>query len=123
LHSFPTTTLFRSAQPSLTVEAAYSKRRRVDTIPLRPDLVSELRPFLTTLLPAAQVFRIPADRHDAAAMFRQDLQAAGVAYRDAAGHVADFHALRHTFISNLARGGVHPKVAQQLARHSTITLT
>lgn len=31
--------------------------------------------------------------------------------------------LRHTFISNLARGGVHPKIAQQLARHSTITLT
>jgi hypothetical protein len=37
--------------------------------------------------------------------------------------VADFHALRHMFISNLARRGVHPKVAQALARHSTITLT
>jgi hypothetical protein len=39
------------------------------------------------------------------------------------GKVADFHALRHTFISMLASSGVHPKVAQQLARHSTITLT
>jgi len=37
--------------------------------------------------------------------------------------VADFHVLRHTFVSNLARGGVHPKAAQALARHSTITLT
>jgi len=27
------------------------------------------------------------------------------------------------FISNLANGGVHPAVAQSLARHSTITLT
>jgi hypothetical protein len=35
----------------------------------------------------------------------------------------DFHALRHTFISNLAAGGVYPKTAQALARHSTITLT
>lgn len=35
----------------------------------------------------------------------------------------DFHALRHQFISNLARGRVHVKEAQQLARHSTITLT
>jgi hypothetical protein len=35
----------------------------------------------------------------------------------------DFHALRHTFLTNLARSGVHPKVAQALARHSTITLT
>ena len=39
------------------------------------------------------------------------------------GGVADFHALRHTFITNLARSGVHPKTAQALARHSTITLT
>jgi hypothetical protein len=56
-------------------------------------------------------------------MLRGDLEAAGIAYRDASGRVADFHALRHTFIPNLAAGGVHPKVAQSLARHSTITLT
>jgi len=34
-----------------------------------------------------------------------------------------FHALRHTFISNLARAGIHPRNAQALARHSTIDLT
>jgi integrase len=39
------------------------------------------------------------------------------------GEVADFHALRHTFITMLSSSGVHPKIAQQLARHSTITLT
>jgi hypothetical protein len=36
---------------------------------------------------------------------------------------ADFHALRHMFITNLAGSGVHPKLAMELARHSTITLT
>jgi hypothetical protein len=46
-----------------------------------------------------------------------------MAYRDDAGRVVDFHAFRHTFISNLAAGGVHPKTAQRLARHSTISLT
>ena len=46
-----------------------------------------------------------------------------LAYRDVNDLVADFHALRHTFISNLASSGVHPKTAQMLARHSTITLT
>ena len=56
-------------------------------------------------------------------MIRRDLDEAGIPYRDDAGRVADFHSLRHTFITNLARGGVHPKVAQALARHSTITLT
>ncbi len=55
-------------------------------------------------------------------MLRNDLDAARIPYVTDAG-VADFHSLRHTFISNLATGGVHPKVAQQLARHSTITLT
>ncbi len=40
-----------------------------------------------------------------------------------AGQVFDFHGLRHQLISNLAAAGEHPKVAQQLARHSTITLT
>ena len=39
------------------------------------------------------------------------------------GEKADFHAFRHSFITMLASSGVHPKVAQQLARHSTITLT
>ena len=43
--------------------------------------------------------------------------------QNANGEIADFHALRHTFITMLASSGVHPKVAQQLARHSTITLT
>ncbi|HEY8666419.1 MAG TPA: tyrosine-type recombinase/integrase, partial [Tepidisphaeraceae bacterium] len=46
-----------------------------------------------------------------------------LAYSDGAGRKADFHALRHSFISNLAAGGVNPKTAQTLARHSTITLT
>ena len=44
-------------------------------------------------------------------------------YRDADGRVADFHALRHTFITRLVRSGARPKEAQTLARHSTITLT
>ena len=35
----------------------------------------------------------------------------------------DVHAFRHTFITNRARGGVHPKRVQDLARHSDINLT
>ena len=56
-------------------------------------------------------------------MLRADLADAGIPYKDDAGRVADFHALRHTFITNLASGGVHPKTAQTLARHSDIALT
>src|SRR5439155_21499853 len=59
----------------------------------------------------------------AAEMVRVDLDAAGIPYVDDAGRYFDFHALRGQFISMLAAAGVHPKVAQVLARHSTITLT
>ncbi len=62
-------------------------------------------------------------RDDAAEMLRLDLAAAGIDYIDAEGLVYDFHALRHQFITDLAAAGVHPKDAQVLARHSTITLT
>jgi hypothetical protein len=109
--------------PTVTVTAEYSKRRREDTLPLRPELANELRLFLARHAPAAPAFPRMPEREHVAEMFRADVEAAGIAYRDEAGLVADFHALRHTFISNLARGGVHPKTAQALARHSTITLT
>ena len=42
---------------------------------------------------------------------------------DGLGRVVDFHSLRHGFITYLVTANVPPKVAQTLARHSTITLT
>jgi integrase len=35
----------------------------------------------------------------------------------------DFHALRHSFLTRLARSGVVPAVAKGLARHSGLVLT
>ena len=85
-----------------------------------------------------------AKQFTAAAMLRKDLEAARaawiaeavtpeevtaheqsdfLAYEDAAGGKADFHALRHKFITELVKAGVQPKDAKELARHSTITLT
>jgi integrase len=112
-----------SDNPTVPVEAEYSKRRRRDRLPLRPKVATELRLFLANCHPAAPVFPTFPDNRTVNKMFRRDLAAAKIVYRDEAGLVADFHSLRHTFISNLACGGVHPKVAQALARHSTITLT
>jgi integrase len=70
----------------------------------------------------SKVFAVFAP-NKAAKMLRKDLEAAGIAYKDDAGRYVDFHSLRHTFISNLTRSGVSPKIAQSLARHSTIGLT
>ena len=104
------------------VEAAYSKRRREDTQPLQPGTVALLAAHLRSLKPWESVFGLPKWWR-AAEMLREDLKAAGIAYEDDSGRVLDFHALRVTFITNLARAGVAPKVTQSLARHSTPTLT
>ena len=37
--------------------------------------------------------------------------------------VSGLHTWRRTFITNLVRGGVNPRIVQKLARHSTISLT
>jgi len=111
--------------PTIKVAAAYSKRRRDDVQPIRADLAELLRSWLASSGRTNVSDRLwPGTWKDSAAkMLRDDLDAAGLAYQDEAGRVFDFHALRHQFISNLAAAGVHPKVAQQLARHSSITLT
>ena len=57
-----------------------------------------------------------------AEMLRVDLKAAKIPEQTEDGEV-DFHALRVTYITNLARSGIHPKTAQILARHSDIQLT
>jgi integrase len=86
--------------PTITVQAAYSKRRRDDVQPIRSDLADALRPWLATKAPGEPVFH-PLTK-EAADPLKHDLQAAGVPYRDASGRVADFHALRHTYITALA---------------------
>ena len=55
--------------------------------------------------------------------FRRDLIKAGIAPKDANGRKAVFHSLRHTFGTNLARGGVASRVAMSLMRHSDRRLT
>jgi len=130
-------------EPSVTIAAAYAKNRRQDTLPLRAETAKLLAAHVAGKMPQAEVFAMPPRQH-LAEMFRADLADARkawleahqnaqdaseaakgtfLAYSDGAGRKADFHALRHSFISNLAAGGVNPKTAQTLARHSTITLT
>jgi integrase len=108
--------------PTATVAAAYVKNRQQATQPLPNDLADALRCYLEEKAAGQPVW--PGSwSNDAADMLRIDLEAAGIPYRDAEWRVADFHALRHSFISVMAQSGIHPKLAQSLARHSTITLT
>ncbi len=131
--------------PTVTVKATCSKHRRDDTLPLRTRTAQMLglwggqvgsmdrnaRVFATMPVRTAHMLRLDLRRARARwiravadqGLRRERWRTDFLAVIDNAGRVIDFHALRHTFITSLARGGVHPKLAQALARHSTITLT
>ncbi len=137
---------------TVTVEAGHSKRRRRDTQVLHPEVVEMLRQWLAErggaepdelLFPVSG--KVPGGlERKTHKMMERDLAAARKAwldeasdeaererrersdfllYKNSRGEFADFHATRHTFITNLARAGVAPKTAQTLARHSDIRLT
>jgi integrase/recombinase XerD len=140
------------APPTATVEACYSKRRRQDRQVLHPDLVGQLRAWLATkarvgdhepLFPVSGRMVGGVERKTNK-MLERDLEAAKkkwveeakttkekreraksdfLAYETAGGLFADFHSLRHLFITSLERAGITPKMAQTLARHSDIRLT
>jgi len=129
--------------PAIALQAARSKRRRADVQPIREDLAELLRAWLTDKPADAPVW--PGRWHEkAAAMLRADLRRARAAWIretpdraerrerqashylaevDASGRRVDFHALRVSYITALIQGGASVKVAQELARHSTPTLT
>jgi integrase len=56
-------------------------------------------------------------------LLKAHLRAAGIPYIDDQGRQADFHALRHTFATNLSLAGVAPRLAMELMRHSDLRLT
>ncbi|MEZ6145560.1 MAG: site-specific integrase [Planctomycetaceae bacterium] len=113
-----------SNPPTVQVKAGYSKRRRLDILPIPTEILPAARQWLATKKDGALLWPSKWAKNRAAGkMLKQDLQAAEIEYQNADGLFADFHSLRHTYISNLARNGVPLAAAQKLARHSTPVLT
>ena len=140
-----------STTPSVTVEASYSKRRRKDTQRLHGGIVDRFVVWIEKRNPksddeilfpiskktcgtdrktsdmikfdlaAARRFWIDAAEDEREKSLRK--QSDFLMYKNRDGLFADFHGLRHTFISNLGKAGVAPKTAQILARHSDLSLT
>jgi site-specific recombinase XerD len=138
------------AVPAANVQAAYSKRRRTDTIPLHPVVIERLKAWLAAKGRVDRDFvlfplRTATGRlRKTSKMMKRDLGRARekwieesqgdeerreretsdfLSYCDEDGLFADFHANRHTFITNLGRSGVPLTVAQTLARHGDVNLT
>ena len=127
------------AQPFAELLAKDEKAGRGARIPLRADLVADLKDHLArrmdlerenairagqaipTRLPSGmRLFGVP---RDFIRIFDRDLAAAGIDKHDERGRVVDIHALRHTFGTHLSKAGVPPRVAMAAMRHSSIELT
>jgi integrase len=107
---------------TITIQAAYSKRRCEDVLKLKPNTALALARHSSKKALSGRLFNMPS-KDRLAAMLRADLKEANIPYQDEQGRYLDFHSFRHTFGTWLAEGGVHPKVAQELMRHSDINLT
>jgi len=129
--------------PTARVQAGCTKNRREAVQPLPLDVTNALRGYLESKPAGVQLWPGTWTSH-AGAMIRVDLGEARKAwlksfqdarqrdeaaasdfltYRDAQGRYCDFHALRHSFITMVGKLGVSPREHQDLARHSSYTLT
>jgi len=107
----------------LTIEAAKTKNKKPDVLPLRSDLVQALKERVKTLgiKPQERFFH-----HDMWKLRRAlygDLKAAGIEHKSSDGRSIDVHSLRKTFGTMLAKAGVPLTTVQRLMRHSTPLLT
>ncbi|MBA4191835.1 MAG: hypothetical protein C0467_27970 [Planctomycetaceae bacterium] len=111
--------------PTVSLPGKVAKNKKRVRPPLHPAVAVALRLFLAGR-PADSPVWGGLWHNNAAAMLRIDLEAAGVPYcveGPDGNEYADFHALRHTFLSALSAAGVGAKDMQTLARHSDPRLT
>jgi site-specific recombinase XerD len=113
--------------PIVTLAARCNKSRKMRIQPLPPDVAELLREYLRGK-PAKRPLWAGswAKAFKGAEMLRRDLEAAGLAYAIDGPDgplFADFHALRHTYLTLGGRAGIDLRTLQELAGHSTPTLT
>ncbi len=109
--------------PHIDVSAGDVKNRKPTSQVIRPELAVELGRWIQEAQIGPKIPLWPKLTANTAMMLRKDLEAAEIEYVDASDLYADFHSLRHSYVSLITQGGVHPRIAQSLARHSTAELT
>jgi integrase len=109
------------ARPFITVRASIAKNHQLAHQPLPFFVAAALRQCQPLdVAPTDLVLKRLSPRMN---RFRSDLAAAGIAYVDARGKYADFHALRKTYGTFLMLLGLPEFVRMKLMRHSDVRLT
>jgi integrase/recombinase XerD len=107
--------------PMIRVKAMNTKNKQAADQPVTTKFARIMAKWIRNFKEAERVWTGYWYRR-AAEMFAHDLAAAKIPVETAEG-VLDFHALRVTFVTNLALSGIPAKQLQMLARHSTMDLT
>lgn len=132
--------------PLVRVKSSCTKNRKEAVQPLPEDVAEILKEFTGSKSAGERIWpgRWALD-HKASFLIKADLDKARegwiaeawnnpkeqmkrkasdfLAYQDAEGRFADFHALRHTYLTMLGKLGLAPREHQDLARHSTYAMT
>lgn len=114
--------------PMVSPRPATTKARRDEPLPLVEPLLGRLRQLRDEVSadagrpprPTDPVFRVA---QHVAQRLRDDAEFAGIATRDDRGRVLDFHALRASCATMLARAGVPVQIARRLIRHASPAMT
>jgi integrase/recombinase XerC len=113
--------------PNVTLPARHAKNKKTKVQPLPPDIAELLRDYLVGKPDGQPIWggTWARDRRGAE-MLRGDLVAAGIPYivEGPDGPLyADFHSLRHSYLTLGGRAGIELRTLQELAGHSTPVLT
>lgn len=105
---------------TVTLAAKFSKHRKVDVQPLPAWIIEPLRTWFAEGKPLW-----PNLTRRSSEMIRADMESAGIPYRIEGVNsplFADFHALRHTFVTNVARTDMSVADMMRVTRHSSAEL-
>ena len=112
---------------TVTLSARFAKNRKTKVQPLPADVADALRDYLDGKPANTPIWggRWASD-HKGAEMLRIDLKAAGIAYAvegPDGPEYADFHSLRHSYLTLGGRSGIDLRTLQELAGHWKPELT
>ncbi len=105
----------------VTLKPEHAKNRKRFEFSLPKDFIIELYRATKGKPGKAKLLEGLSQNH-AGELLRSDMKAAGLETNNSEGKI-DFHSLRVTFITHMARLGTDIKTLQEIARHSDINMT
>jgi len=107
--------------PLIVVRAETAKNKRQEPVFLVPEIAEALASYRPAHWSAKElVFPHGIPR---ASRLKVDAERVGVAYQDADGRYADFHALRYTWATFMRKHGIADNLARKQMRHQSIRQT